>query len=180
LEALVPRRPRIAVLAGLVALAIGWLLPAPLARPAAADVVHHKGYRATVAGFSSWYGSYAMGDLGTAWCIDHGIAAPDPDLAYVKTRPATSDDVRAAMAWAANRYGPSANRVDSAALMLVFHDLMGAQYPTGPLKVAELGPADLDGFGADEGAVITRSSPAPERSAPTASFTDRSAGHCIW
>ena len=50
--------------------------------PAGAVVTPLHGYRATVDGFTSWYGSYGMAGLGTAWCIDHGIRAPDPAFAY--------------------------------------------------------------------------------------------------
>src|SRR4051794_13460327 len=42
-----------------------------------AQVVHETGYEATVLGWTSWYGSYGMGELGSGWCIDHGISAPD-------------------------------------------------------------------------------------------------------
>src|SRR4051794_8448039 len=51
--------------------------------PATAVVTHELGYRATVLGFTSWYGSYGMGALGRGWCIDHGSHSPDPELRYV-------------------------------------------------------------------------------------------------
>ena len=68
--------------------------------PAAAVVTPLHGYRATVDGFTSWYGSYGMAGLGTAWCIDHGIRAPDPAFAYrAADLSAVSTRTRTAMAW---------------------------------------------------------------------------------
>src|SRR5829696_1974450 len=49
---------------------------------AAAAVTPVSGFSATVAGWTSWYGAYGLADLGWAWCIDHGSAAPDPDFVY--------------------------------------------------------------------------------------------------
>ena len=51
-----------------------------LAPPAEARVTPRVGFHATVAGWTSWYGSYDLGALGPAWCIDHGLRAPDPAL----------------------------------------------------------------------------------------------------
>lgn len=138
------------LLAGLAGLGRG---PAP----AGAAVHRVAGYRATVLGWSSWYGSYGLGAEGTAWCIDHGIRAPDPALRYV---PTTLDGVpvatRTALAWAFGRHGSAPDRVTSAALMLVAHDLMGAQYPYGRLDVTALTERSIAGFGADGPAVLAR------------------------
>ena len=57
------------------------------ARAARAQVVHQQGYEATVLGWTSWYGSYALAGLGQTWCIDHGLRAPDADLGYAPTGP---------------------------------------------------------------------------------------------
>ena len=68
--------------------------------PAGAVVTPLHGYRATVDGFTSWYGSYGMAGLGTAWCIDHGIRAPDPAFAYrAADLSAVPTRTRTAMAW---------------------------------------------------------------------------------
>lgn len=137
------------VLAGVV------LVAAP--RRAAADVVHELGWTATVAGWSSWYGSYGMAGLGSAWCIDHGSAAPDADLGYVPADlSAVPADTQAAMAWAIGRAGTAPDRVDAAALMLVLHDLMEATYPDGPLDVDTMTAADLSGFDGAEASVVAR------------------------
>ena len=47
------------------------------ARAGAADaqVVHGAGFEATVAGWTSWYGSYQLAGVGQTWCIDHGLQA---------------------------------------------------------------------------------------------------------
>jgi hypothetical protein len=124
---------------------------------AGAAVHHVRGYEATVLGFTSWYGSYDLGGLGVAWCIDHGIAAPDPALGYAATSVAdASADTRAALAWLFGAHGNDPDRVTSAALMLVAHDVMGARYTFGRLDVDTLTPAQTFGFGADTGAVLAR------------------------
>ena len=47
----------------------------------------------------AWAGS-------AAWCIDHGIAAPDPDLNYVKTEVTEhAPETLRAMSWALFRAG---------------------------------------------------------------------------
>ncbi|HEX8582115.1 MAG TPA: SpaA isopeptide-forming pilin-related protein, partial [Acidimicrobiales bacterium] len=126
-------------------------------RRASAEVVHGLGWSATVAGWSSWYGSYGMGDLGTAWCIDHGSAAPDAEFGYVPADlSAVPADTQAAMAWALGSTGAEPDRVGAAALMLVLHDLMGATYPDGPLDVDALEPAALTGFDGAEADVVAR------------------------
>jgi hypothetical protein len=146
-------RHRAAAGAVLLALAVALLVAGP--RPAAAVVMPLDGYRATVLGFTSWYGSYAMAGLGTAWCIDHGIHAPDPAFAY---RPADLASVpertRTAMAWAIGRHASGTDRTRHAAVMLVLHDLMGARYPYGALDVDHLRPRDLAGFEGQEARVI--------------------------
>ena len=125
--------------------------------PAGAVVQRVSGYRATVLGWSSWYGSYGLGADGTAWCIDHGIRAPDPALRYVRTTltgvPAAT---QAAMAWAFGRHGTDPDRTTAAALMLVGHDLMGARYPYGRMDVDALTERSIAGFGADGPAVLAR------------------------
>jgi hypothetical protein len=125
--------------------------------PAGAVVQRVSGYRATVLGWSSWYGSYGLGAEGTAWCIDHGIRAPDPALRYVRTTltgvPAST---QSAMAWAFGRHGTNPDRITAAALMLVSHDLMGAQYPYGRMDVHALTERSIAGFGADGPAVLAR------------------------
>lgn len=126
-------------------------------RPAAAAVIHGDGFAGVVDGFRSWYGSYVLGDRGEVWCVDHGIPAPDAVLGYEPT--ALEDrapETRRAVAWAVGLYGVGADRVTSAALMLVLHDLMGARYPSGPLSVDALVPAQLQGFEGQADAVIER------------------------
>ncbi|MCC5953582.1 MAG: hypothetical protein JJU45_15935, partial [Acidimicrobiia bacterium] len=126
--------------------------PAP---QALAVVVHGHGHHGTVLGWTSWYGSYHLGDLGEAWCIDHGLAAPDADFGYVPTELTGVDpSIRSALSWAAGL--PVGDAHDAAARMLAFHDLMGAQYPFGRLNVDGLTPAHLDGFGGAEHAIIAR------------------------
>ncbi|MFL6205610.1 MAG: Ig-like domain-containing protein [Acidimicrobiales bacterium] len=146
-------RRRAAVGVALLALAGAVLVAGP--RPASAVVSPLHGYRATVDGFTSWYGSYDMAGLGTAWCIDHGIHAPDPAYAYraadVSAIPVRT---RTAMAWVLGRHATGTDRVRHAAVMLVLHDLMGARYPSGDLDVARLRPTDLAGFGGQEAAVL--------------------------
>jgi len=122
---------------------------------ASAAVEQGDGYAAVVDGYRGWFGNYHLGALGTVWCIDHGIHAPDADLAYVPVElTAQASDTRRAMASAVSSVGPTATRVESAALMLVLHDLMGARYPSGPMSVDRLVATDLAGFDGDEQAVI--------------------------
>ena len=129
----------------------------PGASAAAAAVQRVVGFRATVDGFTSWYGAYGMDAIGIAWCIDHGSRAPDPALAYVPTGAAEHPpEVRQAAAWALGRVGSSPSSVDAAALMLVLHDLFGARYPSGDLDVDSLGPERLAGFGSQAAAVVAR------------------------
>ena len=57
-------------------------------------------------GWTSWYGSYGMGSLGSAWCIDHGLHAPDPAFDYVPTCRADLDaDTAAAISWIVTAHG---------------------------------------------------------------------------
>jgi hypothetical protein len=129
----------------------------PRVMPAGAEVVHHDGYRATVHGFTSWYGSYQLAGIGTAWCIDHGIRAPDADLAYAPTDLAgVPAATKVALGWMFGRWGTEPDRVTSAALMLAAHDLMGGIYPYGELDLASFGVDRLAGFGGDEAAVLAR------------------------
>src|SRR5262245_48401186 len=124
--------------------------------PVQAQVVHRQGFRATVLGWSSWYGSYDMGPLGPAWCIDHGSRAPDAAYGYAPTAPGdVDDDTRAALAWAVTRHQTD-DRVGAAALMLALHDLRGAQYPFGRLDVHRMGIRDLAGFEGYEAHVLHR------------------------
>jgi hypothetical protein len=151
------RRPRRLAATGLSLLVAGatWLLTS--SPPAAAVVTPQHGTRATVDGFTSWYGSYAMAGLGTAWCIDHGIRAPDPAFAY---RPADLSAVPAstqtAMAWVLGAHATGTEPTRHAAVMLVLHDLMGAVYPSGPLDVDRLPVSRLAGFGGREAAVLAQ------------------------
>ncbi|HEX2850044.1 MAG TPA: hypothetical protein VHN98_05810, partial [Acidimicrobiales bacterium] len=125
--------------------------------PAGAAVEHGDGFSGVVAGWRSWYGSYVLGEIGRAWCVDHGIRAPDPDLVYV---PVALDDhaadTRRALAWAASRGAAPGDRVGGAATMLALHHLAGAVYPTGPLDVSTLDPATLSGFEGHEAEVVDR------------------------
>ncbi|MGK2950492.1 MAG: Ig-like domain-containing protein, partial [Acidimicrobiales bacterium] len=141
------------VVALLVALGLGLTRP----DPAAAAVTQLHGYRATVLGWTSWYGSYGMGPVGPAFCIDHGIRAPDPAFSYV---PADLSGVpaatRSAMGWVVGAHGHGTDRVRHAAVMLVLHDLMGARYPQGRIDVDRLTTAQLAGFGGAEATIIER------------------------
>lgn len=134
------------VAAGLLGAAtLPGVLEAP--RPAGAAVEPATGFDGVVDGFRSWYGSYRLGDQGEVWCVDHAIAAPDVVLGYEPTGlEERAPETRRAVAWAVGRYGPGADRVTAAALMLVLHDLMGAVYPSGPLSVDAIGPERLEGF----------------------------------
>ncbi len=124
---------------------------------ARAEVVHGTGYEATVLGWTSWYGSYSLAQVGQVWCIDHGLRAPDAALGYRPSAPpAISDSGRTAMAWILGRYGTSPPPMDAAAIMLVLHHLNGAVYPYGRLDVDRLTRAQLAGFGGAEGAVLQR------------------------
>ena len=149
-----PRRGGRAVVAALVALTIA-LLGRAGPDLAAAQVEPVAGHEATVAGWTSWYGAYGLGDLGIGWCIDHGLRAPDPDLGYEPTpvdeQAATT---RAAVAWAVGAYGHDPDADRAAAVMLAVHDLMGAVYPIGTLDVDALDPAQLAGFDGHEAEVL--------------------------
>jgi hypothetical protein len=96
-----------------------------------------------------------MAGIGTAWCIDHGIHAPDAAFAY---RPADVSSIpaptRTAMAWVLGRHATGTDRLRHAAVMLVLHDLMGARYPSGRLDVARLRPTDVAGFGGQGSALL--------------------------
>jgi hypothetical protein len=146
------------LLAGCTSLFVATALLATRPAPVHAAVTHDTGFRATVLGWSSWYGSYGMGSLGTAWCIDHGSRAPDPSYQYVRTDlPTVPADTRAAMAWTVGRWGSgAADRISHAAVMLVLHDLMGAAYPSGPLDVDALPIVGLAGFQGHEATVVAR------------------------
>lgn len=148
-----PARRPLAI--GLAALLAAGALHLLRPDPAAAAVTHLHGYRATVDGFTSWYGSYGMADLGTAWCIDHGIRAPDPAFRYAPADlSAVPASTRAAMGWAVATHGQGTDPVVHAALMLALHDLMGARYPSGRLDVDRLGVHRLAGFGGREAQVL--------------------------
>src|SRR3954454_18699721 len=124
---------------------------------ALAVVSPRVGFRATVLGWSSWYGSYDLGAAGTGWCIDHGLAAPDPAFRYVPVNATDLDaDRRAAMAWIVSSHGGTRDPLDAAAVMLALHDLRGAVYPFGRLDVDHLTPGQLAGFRGREPAVIQR------------------------
>jgi hypothetical protein len=130
------------------------LVPARWAR---AEVVHQQGYEATVLGWTSWYGSYSLAGLGQAWCIDHGLRAPDADLGYAPAGPpGVPATTRTAMAWLVSTAGRAPNRLDAAAIMLVLHDLVGAIYPGGRPDLRHLTPAQFAGFGGEEAALLDR------------------------
>ena len=149
------RRRAVLATVGLILVVLG-VVPPSVDRPAGATVDHRLGYAATVQGWTSWYGSYGMDGLGSMWCIDHGIPAPDPSYGYRPTAVADhTRDTTTAMAWMLGRYGPPADRVTAAAITLVLHDLAGATYPGGRLDVGHL-EGHVAGFGGDEAAVVTR------------------------
>ena len=125
--------------------------------PAGAVPAPEQGFWGVVAGFRSWYGSYGVGPIGTAWCVDHGPPAPDAALDYGPADLVERDGAtRQAIAWAVGAHGFGIDRVGAAALMLVLHDLMGARYPTGPLDLGRLGERDLAGFDGQERHVLER------------------------
>jgi hypothetical protein len=122
-----------------------------------AEVVHGTGYEATVAGWTSWYGSYQLFGVGQTWCIDHGLQAPDAVFGYRPIPPpAIPVTSQTAMAWILGRYGNAPSAIDAAAIMLVLHDLNGAVYPQGALVVDRLAPSQFAGFGGAEAAVRGR------------------------
>lgn len=146
------RRP---LVLGLGALAVAAALHVARPLPVAAAVAHLHGFRATVDGFTSWYGSYDMDTLGPAWCIDHGSRAPDPAYRYAPAELAgVPDDIRAALGWAVAEHGWGTDPVTHAGLMLALHDLMGARYPSGPIDVDHLPVRRLGGFGGQEAQVL--------------------------
>lgn len=124
---------------------------------AGAEVIHGTGYEATVMGWTSWYGSYMLRDVGMVWCIDHGLRAPDSEYGYRPTaQPAIPLGNRTAMAWILARHGQNPTRIDAAATMLALHDLNGAVYPQGRLDLRALSPDRLAGFGGDDATVFAR------------------------
>lgn len=148
---------RVAVAAGVSLVVVGVVAGALPAHPASAAVVRALGYQATVDGWTSWYGSYGMGSLGPAWCIDHGIPAPDPSYGYGPSVVADHAAVTTrAMAWALGAYGRGADRPTAAALTLVLHDLAGAAYPFGRIDLDHLPVGRLTGFGGAEAQVLAR------------------------
>jgi len=151
------RRPTLEAALGvlLVVAALALLLSPAAAPPAVAAVTPRAGYHATVLGWSSWYGSYDLGPAGVGWCIDHGMAAPDPAFRYVPVVAAdVDDDRRSAMAWIVTSHAGTADPVDGAAVMLALHDLRGASYPFGVLDVDRLSPGQLAGFAGRETEVL--------------------------
>ena len=122
---------------------------------ATAEVIKGIGFEATVAGWTSWYGSYVLADHGQVWCIDHGLRAPDGDFGY---RPSAAPGIpvadQAAMAWALGTFGNNPSAVDAAALMLVMHDFNAAMYPQGRLDVDRLARSQLAGFHGAEAQVL--------------------------
>ena len=151
-------RPRHLLATACLALAVTALVVlGRLASPAEARVTPRVGFRATVLGWTSWYGSYDLGALGPAWCIDHGLTAPDPAFAYLPTSlPDVDADTAAALSWAVSVHGVGNDPVEAAAVMLAVHDLRHASYPSGRLDVDVLTPHQLAGFGGQEAAVIDR------------------------
>ncbi|MEO7555667.1 MAG: Ig-like domain-containing protein [Acidimicrobiales bacterium] len=139
------RRAPAAIILIVALLLVVWRLPGP--SPAGATVQQGSGFAATVLGWTSWYGSYALDGIGVGYCIDHGLQAPDVDLGYA---PTPVDDqtpsTRAAVAWVLGAFGDDPDPVRSAAVMLVLHDLMGAVYPQGQIDVDVLAPEQLAGF----------------------------------
>jgi hypothetical protein len=122
------RRARLTIaVAGLLLVTLGVVGLRP--RRAGAAVVHGSGFNATVLGWTSWYGSYELPAVGTGWCIDHGLHAPDTTYAYRPTEVDRPLAVTTAMAWLLAAHGGAAHPADAAAVMLVLHDLMGATYP---------------------------------------------------
>ncbi len=141
---------------GLALLMASGLLLVTHPEPAGAEVTHLHGFWATVDGFTSWYGSYGMGPLGTAWCIDHGSRSPDPVYGYVPADlSSVPADTQAAVAWAVAAHGQGTDPVAHAGLMLAVHDLMGARYPSGRLDVDNLRVSRLAGFGGVGAQVLT-------------------------
>ncbi len=125
--------------------------------PAEAAVTPALGYHATVLGWSSWYGSYDMGPLGSAWCIDHGLHAPDPAFRYAPTTaPDLDADTAAAISWVVAAHGADRDAAEAAAVMLAVHDLRHASYPFGVIDVDRLTAHDLAGFGGHEAEVVDR------------------------
>ena len=130
-----------------------WSCSAPLRfarlRDADAQVVHGTGFEATVAGWTSWYGSYQLAGVGQTWCIDHGLQAPDAAFGYRPARPHRPSRSRPARRWLGS-WGAMARHPPRSTLprtTLVLHDLNGAVYPQGALDVDQLAPSQLAGFG---------------------------------
>lgn len=152
-----PARPahRAALAVAVLVAALGLHLARPA--PAAAEVTRLHGFRATVDGWTSWYGSYGMGPLGPGWCIDHGSRAPDPAYRYAPADlSGVPAGVQAAVAWVVARHGQGTDPVAHAAVMLAVHDLMGATYPSGRLDVDRLAADRTAGFGPHAAAVLDR------------------------
>jgi len=152
------RRWRLALVIGAVLVVAGASAFGAVSPPDAADAVvtPASGFRATVLGWSSWYGSYRMGSLGSAWCIDHGLHAPDPAFRYVATTASDLDaDTAAAISWIVTAHG-DADPVEAAGVMLAVHDLRHASYPFGVIDVGRLTAHDLAGFGGHESEVLDR------------------------
>ena len=125
--------------------------------PATAEVIKGTGFEATVAGWTSWYGSYVLVDHGQVWCIDHGLRAPDGSFGYrPSAAPGIPDADQAAMAWALGTFGNNPSEVDAAALMLVMHDFNAAMYPQGRLDVDRLTLPQLGGFRGAEAQILER------------------------
>jgi hypothetical protein len=147
------RRARLTLaVAGLLLVALGSVGLRP--RRASAAVVHGSGFDATVLGWTSWYGSYELPSVGTSWCIDHGLHAPDTTYAYRPTEVDRPLAVTTAMAWLLAAHGAADRPAGAAAVMLVLHDLMGATYPYGRLDVDALQLQNLAGFGGQEPSVL--------------------------
>ena len=143
-----------AAVAATLGAGVGPLASAP---SAGAEAARRHGFWASVDGYRGWFGSWALDGVGTVWCVDHGIAAPDAGYGYTPSELADRPQAaRAAMAWALGRHGPGADGVTSAALTLVLHDLMEAPYPSGPLDVDRLQAGRLSGFGGLERDVLDR------------------------
>ncbi len=142
------------LLLGVVLSTVGaCLVPARWAR---AEVVHQQGYEATVLGWTSWYGSYSLAGLGQAWCIDHGLRAPDAASATPPRARRRARHHAHGHGLARGHHGPAPSRLDAAAIMLVLHDLVGAAYPGGRLDLRHLTPAQLAGFDGQEAALLDR------------------------
>lgn len=127
------------------------------AAPAGAEVRHGAGFRATVDGWTAWYGTFEVAPLGPVLSVDHAAAPPDGALLYVPVSLDLGAEESTQLAWLLGAAAPAfGDPVTASAAALAVQDLRRARFPAGRLDIDALDPRQLSGFDGHEAAVLAR------------------------